>query len=246
MTTLAISIVLVIKFYPLLRYFIVKNLNSLIGSHIQVSRGFYTHHGIVVDDHKVIHYSGFAEAFNKGCIEVTDLDTFLGDASAFEVVNYPSWEVRYSDSEVVARAYSRLSEDDYNLIFNNCEGFACWCITGKNKSEQVDSIMRNTTTSIISYSLSRSLATSTINETAKRMVAATAIKTIAPVVTSTAESALLNTAVGASTGAIVGGAVSTGMGATGLVIATAFSAPVVVPLAIVGAVGGVLWSLFDD
>jgi hypothetical protein len=36
------------------------------------------------------------------------------------------------------------------------------------------------------------------------------------------------------------------MGATGLVIATAFSAPVVVPLAIVGAVGGVLWLLFDD
>ena len=150
---------------------IVKNLNSLIGSHIQVSRGFYTHHGIVVDDHKVIHYSGFAEAFNKGCIEVTDLDTFLGDASAFEVVNYPSWEVRYSNSEVVARAYSRLGENDYNLIFNNCEGFACWCITGKNKSDQVDSAMRNATTTVLSYSLARSVASSTINETAKRMVA---------------------------------------------------------------------------
>lgn len=223
---------------------IVKNLNSLIGSHIQVSRGFYTHHGIVVDDHKVIHYSGFAEAFNKGFIEVTDLDTFLGDASAFEVVNYPSWEVRYSDSEVVARAYSRLSEDDYNLIFNNCEGFACWCITGKNKSDQVDSAMRNTTTTVLSYSLARSVASSTINETAKRMVATTAIHTILP--TTTIKSGIVGAAVGAGTGAVTGGALVTGFGVVGASAVTAAAAPVVVPLAIIGAVGGALWSLFDD
>lgn len=223
---------------------IVKNLNSLIGSHIQVSRGFYTHHGIVVDDDKVIHYSGFAEAFNKGCIEVTDLDTFLGYASAFEVVNYPSWEVRYSNSEVVARAYSRLGENDYNLIFNNCEGFACWCITGKNKSDQVDSAMRNTTTTVLSYSLARSVASSTINETAKRMVATTAIHTILP--TTTIKSGIVGAAVGAGTGAVTGGALVTGFGVVGASAVTAAAAPVVVPLAIIGAVGGALWSLFDD
>ena len=222
-----------------------KNLNALIGSHIQVSRGFYTHHGIVVNDYKVIHYSGFAEAFNKGFIEVTDLDTFLGDASAFEVVNYPSWEVRYSNSEVVARAYSRLGENDYNLIFNNCEGFACWCITGKNKSEQVDSVMRNTTTTVLSYSLARSVASSTINETAKRMVATTAIHTILP--TTTIKSGIVGAAVGAGTGAVTGGALATGFGVVGASAVTAAAvAPVVVPLAIIGAVGGALWSLFDD
>lgn len=222
-----------------------NNQNLTIASHIKVSRGFYTHHGIVVNDDKVIHYSGFAEAFNKGCIEITDLDVFLGEATTFEVVNYPSCEVRYSDDEVVERAYSRLGEDDYNLIFNNCEGFACWCITGKNKSEQVDSVMRNTTTTVLSYSLARSVASSTINETAKRMVATTAIHTILP--TTTIKSGIVGAAVGAGTGAVTGGALATGFGVVGASAVTAAAvAPVVVPLAIIGAVGGALWSLFDD
>ena len=40
--------------------------NLILGSHIAVSRGFYTHHGIYIGGDKVVHYSGFAQAFKKG------------------------------------------------------------------------------------------------------------------------------------------------------------------------------------
>ena len=39
------------------------------------------------------------------------------------------------------RAMSRLGEQNYNLLFNNCEHFATWCKTGRHRSEQVDSVI---------------------------------------------------------------------------------------------------------
>ena len=45
--------------------------------------------------------------------------------------------VTYSADEIVDRALDRVGEDDYNLVFNNCEHFANWCITGQAKSYQV-------------------------------------------------------------------------------------------------------------
>jgi hypothetical protein len=32
----------------------------------------------------------------------------------------------------------RLGEQDYNLLFNNCEHFAHWCKTGRHRSTQVE------------------------------------------------------------------------------------------------------------
>lgn len=60
-----------------------NNQNLTIGSHIKVSRGFYTHHGIYCGDEQVVHYSGFAQAFNKGGIDLTSLDAFLGTLLIF-------------------------------------------------------------------------------------------------------------------------------------------------------------------
>jgi len=49
--------------------------------------------------------------------------------------------VRYAKclppDEVVERAMSRIGEEEYDLVFNNCEHFARWCKTGDRKSEQV-------------------------------------------------------------------------------------------------------------
>lgn len=43
----------------------------------------------------------------------------------------------YSPEETVKRAESRLGEDKYNLVMNNCEHFAIWCKTGISESYQV-------------------------------------------------------------------------------------------------------------
>lgn len=42
-------------------------------------------------------------------------------------------------AEVVRRAESRLGEAGYHLLFNNCESFAKWCVTGEEKSRQINS-----------------------------------------------------------------------------------------------------------
>ena len=39
------------------------------------------------------------------------------------------------------RAMGRLGEQDYNLLFNNCEHYATWCKTGRHRSGQVDSML---------------------------------------------------------------------------------------------------------
>ena len=36
------------------------------------------------------------------------------------------------------RAMSRIGEQNYNLLFNNCEHFANWCKTGRHRSGQVE------------------------------------------------------------------------------------------------------------
>ena len=219
-----------------------NNQNLTIGSHIKVSRGFYTHHGIYCGDEQVVHYSGFAQAFNKGGIDLTSLDAFLGDATDFQIVNYPSYEVQYIGQEVVNRAYSRIGEDDYNLIFNNCEGFACWCITGKNKSEQVNSVMRNSTATLVSYNLLRSASTSVLLEASKCMTTATMVDSFIPLATtSSVANSVAGAAVGASTGALTSVALTSGaVGAVGLV-ATA-TAPISVPVIAIGAALGALFS----
>ena len=43
----------------------------------------------------------------------------------------------YSPKETMERALSRVGEDKYNLLLNNCEHFAIWCKTGVSESYQV-------------------------------------------------------------------------------------------------------------
>lgn len=88
----------------------------------------YTHHGIYCGSGKVIHYY-------KGKIRITSLSKF-GRESKTHVKGYKKC---YSSSRVVKRAKSRLGEQLYNLVFNNCEHFAYWCKTGKHTSKQVES-----------------------------------------------------------------------------------------------------------
>ncbi|MCE9979674.1 MULTISPECIES: lecithin retinol acyltransferase family protein [Leclercia] len=43
----------------------------------------------------------------------------------------------FSPDEVVERARKEIGEQQYSLLFNNCEHFAVWCKTGLLESEQV-------------------------------------------------------------------------------------------------------------
>lgn len=226
-----------------------KNLVS--GMHIAVSCGLYTHHGIYVGSGRVVHYSGFARAFNKGAIEETSIVDFLDGKDEFTIINYPQYQAAYSPSKVAARAIGRIGEDNYNLVFNNCEHFACWCVTGCARSEQVETVMTNTSTAISSYRLIQSALNSQIPAKTVSILASTATPTI--------QRALVNGLIGggavATTSLVGAGAVSTGLVGAGTVTAGLVgagataglfaAAPVVVPAIVIGTVIGGLFSLFD-
>lgn len=93
-------------------------------------QGLYQHHGIDCGDGTVIHYRKPSEV-----IEQTSLATFAR--------GNPVYLREYLDGFcfipeiVIQRAKSRLGEQKYNLLFNNCEHFATWCKTGISDSQQI-------------------------------------------------------------------------------------------------------------
>ena len=68
----------------------------------------------------------------------------FSQGQSLRVINY----VESSPQGVtLRRAMGRLGEQDYNLLFNNCEHFATWCKTGRHRSGQVDSCLLYTSPS---------------------------------------------------------------------------------------------------
>lgn len=92
--------------------------------------GVYQHHGIDIGDGSVIHYRKPSEI-----IECTSFETFSRGNPVY-VREYPEGFC-YIGEVVTNRARSRLGENKYNLIFNNCEHFATWCKTGIADSQQI-------------------------------------------------------------------------------------------------------------
>lgn len=93
-------------------------------------KGVYQHHGIDCGDGTVIHYRKPSEI-----VERTTFKTFSRGNPVY-VVEYKNGFCFIPDI-VVSRAESRLSEQKYNLLFNNCEHFATWCKTGISESVQI-------------------------------------------------------------------------------------------------------------
>ena len=102
-------------------------------AHLQVPRqhGLFLHHGIDLGDGSVAHYLEGREILRS------PLEQFSRGEPVCEVP-YPA----ASCSPVgvtLRRAMGRLGEQNYNLLFNNCEHFAHWCKTGRHRSAQVES-----------------------------------------------------------------------------------------------------------
>lgn len=93
-------------------------------------QGVYEHHGIDCGDGSIIHYRKPSET-----IEQTSIETFTRGNPTY-IVEYP-YGFCFIPDIVIQRAESRLGEQQYNLLFNNCEHFATWCKTGISNSKQI-------------------------------------------------------------------------------------------------------------
>ncbi|WP_462182466.1 lecithin retinol acyltransferase family protein [Campylobacter concisus] len=136
-----------------------------IGDHIFVDRSvlsikLYEHHGIYVGDNMVVHYNGLARGIvlEKSCFEeilsnVVPLDkrniakvemTSLEEFASGDVLQVKKHaDAPFSGQEVALRAKTRIGEQKYNLIINNCEHFCNECVFGEHVSEQVQNVKQN-------------------------------------------------------------------------------------------------------
>jgi hypothetical protein len=101
--------------------------------HLQVPRrhGLFNHHGIDLGDGTVAHYLEGREILRSP----------LSEFSQGEVVSVMDHTDASPAGVTLRRAMGRLGEQNYNLLFNNCEHFATWCKTGRHRSVQVDSVV---------------------------------------------------------------------------------------------------------
>ena len=101
--------------------------------HLEVPRrhGLFMHHGIDLGDGSVAHYLEGEQILRSPLEEFC-----LGETP--RVISY---EEADPSGQTLRRAMSRIGEQRYNLLFNNCEHFATWCKTGRHRSGQVDSLL---------------------------------------------------------------------------------------------------------
>jgi hypothetical protein len=109
------------------------------GDHLVSSRLGYDHHSVYVRGNTVIHYSGFADGIGSdGTISLATLEEFR-NGSDVQVKPHPPGS--FNRQTIVERAYSRLGENWYNVLLNNCEHFANWCVRGIHSSPQVNALI---------------------------------------------------------------------------------------------------------
>ena len=101
--------------------------------HLQVPRqhGLFHHHGIDLGDGTVAHYLEGREILRSST------DDFSQGQPLTVIAHADASPTRVT----LQRAMSRIGEQNYNLLFNNCEHFATWCKTGRHRSGQIDSAL---------------------------------------------------------------------------------------------------------
>ena len=105
------------------------------GSHLISPRHGYTHHGIYVGAGRVVHYAGLARGQFRGRIEEVSLAQFACGRSVW-IRN--SHLPGFVPQEVIRRARSRVGENRYRILRNNCEHFCEWCLRGESRSYQIE------------------------------------------------------------------------------------------------------------
>jgi hypothetical protein len=109
-----------------------------LAAHLITARRGYTHHGLYVGKGRVVHYPGMVGRFRGGPVEEISLEQFArGHAVGVRTDSTP----RFERENVVRRARSRLGEDRYHVLRNNCEHFCEWCLSGVSRSPQVESML---------------------------------------------------------------------------------------------------------
>jgi hypothetical protein len=105
------------------------------GSHLVTPRLGFTHHGIYVGNGHVVHHGSLTHRLPGGPVAETSLAHF---AHGHRIWVRSDATPRFASDEVIRRARSRVGEQCYRLLSNNCEHFCEWCMHGQPRSYQVE------------------------------------------------------------------------------------------------------------
>lgn len=119
-----------------------KMIEPNIGDHIRVKCNQIYHHGIYIGNNEVIafgHPYNLLENHDQIEVVKTTIEEFL-QGGFLEVRIYQKKELKEKrkPEEIVAVAKSKLGEKGYNILHNNCEHFANFCVFGKKISIQTE------------------------------------------------------------------------------------------------------------
>lgn len=85
-----------------------------------------------------MHYAGLARRQFRGRIEEVSLAQFAHGRSVWA---RSSGLPAFIPQEVIRRARSRVGENRYRILRNNCEHFCEWCLRGEARSYQVECLL---------------------------------------------------------------------------------------------------------
>jgi hypothetical protein len=89
----------------------------------------------IYDRRLVVPAGGLVRGLRRGPVGEVDLTQFAHGRPIWVRVDASRW---FDREEVCRRARSRIGEDRYHLLTNNCEHFCEWCVRGEHRSYQVD------------------------------------------------------------------------------------------------------------
>jgi hypothetical protein len=141
----------------------------IIGSHLTTPRTAYTHHGLYIGNQQVIHLTSNSK------VETVSLDEFTNGHGYSE----PSFHSKFSRQDIVKRAQSRLGNEDYSLVFNNCEHFVNWCLHDKPHSKQVHHVVNSIGNGVLNVAI-RNFATNVIPSTTQTFSQVAGFRLLSP------------------------------------------------------------------
>ena len=105
----------------------------------------FQHHAVDLGDGTVVHFTdgsggvaGPSGDFSRFQVQRTSRDVISRQGrDAIHVVEHPN---RLAAEESVRRALQLVGRRDYDLVFDNCEHLAMWCVCGQEQSRQVHAV----------------------------------------------------------------------------------------------------------
>lgn len=116
------------------------------GAHIRVKINNLYHHGIYIGNDEVVQFGLPFDMYRpKEEVKVvkTNITEFLqGGFLETRIFTKKEMKQKNNDQKIVEIALSKLGEGGYDIVHNNCEHFANFCIFNNKSSSQIDDIRK--------------------------------------------------------------------------------------------------------